>query len=326
MACPMWESSVKSMMNDDELTTAFMQATLGSSLVGYVQDKFATLMNGDGNNGKSVVSHVHAAICGDDFVKVLSKDVLMRPPRGRSSGAAQPHLMDLKGLRFGYIAESDSRDTLDEAQVKQLTGGDNIRARGLFRDNQTISATHKLALLTQYLPEVAGHDKALWNRLCVIPFPVQFVPKPTSANERECVVNLKDRIVADEASGVLAWLVRGCRRWLAQKGAGEWPPAVRAASDQYKQEACVLQRFLDECCDKVEASRFVTLTALYEVFCTWADASNALKWEKSRFDKQMRHLQAKNKSRNNQGITYTGLAIKSERVSVNAGAGEEEEV
>src|SRR5205814_9640648 len=58
---------------------------------------------------------------------------------------------------------------LDEAIIKELTGGDIISARLLYCEFEEFKPIFKLWLATNHLPSIRGTDHAIWRRIRVIP-------------------------------------------------------------------------------------------------------------------------------------------------------------
>ncbi len=77
---------------------------------------------------------------------------------------------------------------------------------------------------TNYKPQVRGKDAAIWNRLKLIEFGVRI---PKREMDKNLLKNLRS-----EASGILAWAVRGCLAW--QENGLQEPPAVRQSVDAWR--------------------------------------------------------------------------------------------
>lgn len=77
-------------------------------------------------------------------------------------------------------------------------------------------------LVTNHKPHANADDYALWKRLILIPFTQAFVDSPRAAHEHQRDAKLAETL-RGEASGILAWLVRGCLEWQRD---GLKPPRV----------------------------------------------------------------------------------------------------
>jgi len=66
-----------------------------------------------------------------------------------------------------------------------------------------------------------------------------------------------------EASGILAWLIRGCLQW-RQYGLNP-PSIVLQATREYKLEEDDLSRFIHDCCDR-RSNANVQAGKLYEAY------------------------------------------------------------
>jgi putative DNA primase/helicase len=79
-------------------------------------------------------------------------------------------------------------------------------------------------------------DDALWRRIHVLPFDVSIAKDQV---DPDLVVKLRA-----ELPGILAWAVRGCRRW--RKVGLKPPERVIAATRRYRKEVDHVRRFLQE--------------------------------------------------------------------------------
>jgi putative DNA primase/helicase len=190
-------------------------------------------------------------------------------------------------------AESGEGKRLDEATVKEITGGDKIAARFLYGEHFEFTPQFKLILVTNHHPRVDGTDDALWRRLRLVPFEQSFVGR----EERDLAA-----ILHRELPGILAWAVQGCLAW-QRDGLGQ-PEAVSKATTEYRQEEDHLGAFLDERCVLEGATEPDKLRDAYADYCRQIGerpvAANVLGKQLSR----------RGISRHKRSGTYRGVRIK----------------
>jgi len=164
-----------------------------------------------------------------------------------------------------------------------------------------------LVLVTNFMPHASADDYALWKRLLLIPFTQSFVddPDPDLAGEHKRDPHLLDQLRA-EAPGILAWLVRGCLAW--QRDGLNPPPAVKAATDEYREEEDAVGQFLAECCLLRPGAR-VDAGDLYSAFDRWARENGQETMGNIAFGKRLARRKGIDKSRNAGGCVYLGLAL-----------------
>jgi len=147
---------------------------------------------------------------------------------------------------------------LDEPLVKELTGGDRLKARYMRQDYWDFTPTHKLWLLTNHKPRIRGTDHGIWRRIRLVPFTVT-IP------DEEQDHGLLDALRA-ELPGILAWGVRGCLAW--QRDGLTAPPAVVAATETYRVESDLVAQFLAERCTLGDGCQ-VRSSDLYGAYTAW---------------------------------------------------------
>jgi putative DNA primase/helicase len=91
-------------------------------------------------------------------------------------GSHPTELADLFGARLVASVEVEDGRRLAESLVKQLTGGDRIKARRMREDFWEFAPTHKVFLAANHKPVVRGTDHAIWRRIKLVPFDV-VIPK-----------------------------------------------------------------------------------------------------------------------------------------------------
>ena len=251
---------------------AFLQRALGYGITGHVGEHIFLMLYGEeGRNGKDTLMTVLHHVLGQ-AAGAVSNDVIIATGKLIAPGAAKPHLCALQGKRLAWASETDRGARFDIGQVKFLTGGGAIPARQLYGRDYAFAPSHLLILLTNHKPHADARDAAFWDRLCLVTFNLRFVDHPAQPNERRRDTTLGKALEA-EASGILAWLLRGCLAW--QQSGLQVPASVRQARQAYREEEDTLGQFLGECCDMIERAS-VKASLLYERYKTWA-AENTLK-------------------------------------------------
>ena len=168
----------------------------------------------------------------------------------------------LQAARFVIAAETDQRRDLNEALVKQLTGGDVVAARFLHREYFEFVPQFKPVLTTNHKPVIRGQDHAIWRRIRLVPFTVTI---PDQAQDKKLPQKLDQ-----ELDGILAWAVRGCIEW--QKEGLNEPEEVRTATAEYKAESDVLAEWIEDCC-AVSSHASAPTSKLYRSYKEWCDES-----------------------------------------------------
>ncbi len=141
--------------------------------------------------------------------------------------------------------------------VKSLTGDDTLNARHPYGRPFQFVPVAKFFLRVNEKPIIRDESHGMWRRVKLVPFTQTFaVDKTLSA------------VLATEASGILAWTVRGCRDW-QRDGLCE-PAVVQAVTEAYRTESDLLAGFLAERC-VVESGGRVGGRELYTAYRSWCD-------------------------------------------------------
>ena len=110
----------------------------------------------------------------------------------------------------------------------------------------------------------------------------------------------------EEASGILAWMVRGCLEW---QNKGLAPPQEVLASSWFSGPENMtgdIDEFLEECCSH-DPHQDCGADRMYNRYKAWADSKNLRALSQQDFSKEMRtHFRKRKKS---QGMVYEGVRI-----------------
>ena len=127
---------------------------MGYSLTGHTKEQVLLLLYGVGANGKSTFLETLRALLADysaitDFTTFLKRD----------SEGARNDLARLVGTRLVSAVEAEAGKPLAEALVKQLTGGDTVTARFLFKEFFDFRPQFKIWLAANHKPGINGSDR-----------------------------------------------------------------------------------------------------------------------------------------------------------------------
>lgn len=269
--CPIWEQFLLDIFAGRHDLIDYVQRAIGYSLTGDTSEQCLQLMHGSGSNGKSTFLEVMQAVFGDygmqaDFTTFLD---------GKSDGPRND-VARLAGARMVRSSEVGEGKRFNESLVKALTGSETIAARFLFSESFEFTPTFKLWFAANHKPVIRGTDFAIWRRVRLIPFTVQFT-------EERKDKHLKQKLLA-ELPGILAWCVAGCRLW-QQRGL-EPPIDVLAATEEYRRESDVIGSFLEDSCE-VAPIYETSATDLYTAYKRWAKESGEYELSQTAFGRRL---------------------------------------
>ena len=153
---------------------------------------------GDGGNGKGVFLNTIASVMADYAVAAAMETFV--------SSSTDKHPTDLamlRGARLVYASETEEGRNWADSRIKQMTGGDRIRARFMRQDFFEYLPQFKLLLIGNHQPNLRNIDDAAKRRFNIVPF----THKPPTPDP-----DLMTKLHA-EWPGILRWLIDGCLAW-----------------------------------------------------------------------------------------------------------------
>jgi putative DNA primase/helicase len=251
--CPRWLAFLEQIMAGDQDLIRFLQKFVGYTLAGDTSEQCLVFEYGSGANGKSTFTETIAAMLGN-YARRTPVETLLERFRDQAS----TDLAALAGARMVIASEIPLGRRLNEGLVKDMTGGDTISARFLYRDSFTFQPCFKLWMYGNHKPKILGTDDGIWRRMRLVPFTITIPPEKQDLKLRQKLL--------DELPGILAWAVEGCLAW-QREGLG-LPAAVREATASYRAESDVLAAFLEEC-TVTETTASVQVGELKRVYDEW---------------------------------------------------------
>ena len=270
-----FEAFLRAVVPDEE-EREFLILWLGYALSGLVTEQYFLFIHGKGANGKSVLAEFIAWLLGEYALRIDTQ-MLMR--QNRSSQAASPDIVNLAGRRLVYCSETTDGQRLDDARVKELTGGDTLQGRELYaRSPVTFSPTHKLLMIGNHTPIVQDDSDGMWRRIKTLLFPSQFQP-----GDKGYDPDILAKLKAD-GPGALNVLLRGFAKF--QKTGIQIPESMTRATQQYRDDQDLFGQWLEDDC-QLDGSSTTSKEDLYRNYKVWSESCGVRPLARQRFSRRL---------------------------------------
>lgn len=295
--CPRWLQFLDEIMDHNRPLIEFLQSATGYSLTGDTGEQIFIICYGKGANGKTVYLETMLNALGPDYAMNTRANTIL--VKDRNNGANND-VARLRGLRFVTVNEIPGRGRLDEAKVKEFTGGDTITARYLFHEDFSFKPEFKLFVRTNHKPVITGVDYGIWRRVRLVPFTVTIPPDKQDPKLQE---KLKD-----EWPGIIRWAVLGCLAW--QDEGLPMPEEVKIATQEYKRDQDTMQPFIEDRCS-VDPGKTVKAGELYTAYKDWAELNGEKAMTNNAFGREMSERGIdKVRTGSDRQLTYLGIALR----------------
>lgn len=272
--CPTFDRYLTDCQDGDQEMVEFLVRLLGYGLLGKKHLHVWAIFYGPrARNGKDTCMNVINHVLGQRMHVRINTQMLVEQKWERSSSQPEPDLMALRGARIAYCSEASSSMKLNQAKLKDMSGGGYVTARGLTdKEMSTWKQSALIIALTNYLFKLNPDDDGFLARTLCVEWPIKFVVNPTKPWERQIDYDMEEKLKA-EASGILARLVRGARDVL-EHGL-RIPEKVLAYTREQMDSFDDIGRFLHECCEIEEPPShgrdYETRIAVSELLaiCNW---------------------------------------------------------
>ena len=264
-----WLHAVERWQPDPEVR-AMLQRAVGTGITGQpIENLFVNV--GTGGNGKSKFFGAITDVLGP-FCVTPHKSLLVAGKHEQHP----THVASIFRARLLIAPETSQDDRLDEELVKNLTGGDMLRARRMREDEWSFAPTHTAFVHSNYKPRIRGVDEGIWRRVRLIPWSVTI---PTEERDDHLAEKLRA-----ESSGVLNWLIEGVldyqRRGLAE------PDSVLQATNAYRHDEDHLGKFISEMLI-IDDTASISASQLREIYESWCNDAGENPWTTQRFGRDL---------------------------------------
>lgn len=273
--CPKFKEFLNWMFSGDQETVEFLQTYFGLCLTGLVV-RAVLILYGEGRNGKSTLVSIISSVLGNRSDNYGASVAFSTFSVGReeSAGGTRADLLPLNGPRLITAAESNkAKVRLDMARLKELTGGDQTVARGLYAPEPTsFYCQGKIVLQTNNLPSISDDSEGAWDRIKLLNCNQQVPPD-------RIIDKFAETLVRDEASGIVNWMKEGVLRYFSRTKQGltglKEPSSVLKATEEYRGSENHMARFVTDECKFFEGSKKhrAVSSELYLRYTQWCSAN-----------------------------------------------------
>lgn len=259
-----WLDYLQGVVGGGQEVIDYLQMALGYSMTGHTREEVLFYLYGPSRSGKGTFAETIQRL----MPKPLSAMVDFNSFTAKREGdVSNFDLAPLKPARLIFASESNRSQSLNPSKIKQLTGGDYIRACFKHKDFFEYRPQFKIWMMSNWPVNGDPEDDALWGRVRVIEFPNSFLGKEDKGK--------KDRLGDPEIlQGVLYWLVQGAMKWYALGSAGlPTPASVASTTNAQRDELDYVQQWLDECCDDDEEG-WISNEEVMKSYSAWCDENN----------------------------------------------------
>ena len=250
---------------EEEIRTYFL-TYLSSCLQGHNAEEKFRIWTGCGSNGKSKILELFVHSLGMYSIKF---PITMLTGKRAASNACTPEIVQSKGKRFGYLEEPSEGERINIGLLKEFTGGDKIKARGLHKDPIEFKPQFKLALLCNEMPEGPPNDTGAWRRIEVVEFKSRFCENPKENNEFMIDKHLSEKM-KDWKELFIALLIDVYYVEYKKKGI-KVPNEIIKFTLEYQKECDLYTDFIHENLEDTKnlSDDTIDITHLYDEFKVW---------------------------------------------------------
>ena len=165
----------------------YVMTLFASFLNGNIREEKFHVWTGSGSNGKSKIVDLFERSFGDYCVKF---PITLLTQKRAASNAATSELARAKGKRFAALQEPSEDEKLNIGLMKELSGGDKIMARFIYREPIEFKPQFKMILACNHLPLIPSDDGGTWRRIRVVEFTSKFCEHPDPNNPYEFAMDM----------------------------------------------------------------------------------------------------------------------------------------
>ena len=235
---------------------------------GAIQQSFNYYI-GDGSNGKSQLIDLMSLVMGDYKGSV---PLTLLTEKRAGVGGTSSEVLNLKGKRFAVLQEPSKGQTINEGVMKELTGGDVITARGLYKDAVDFKPMFSLAICANVFMNINSNDNGVWRRIKVVNFDSKFVDKDVCEEDHRY---LKDKTLSSKfevwKEYVLFMLIQKAFETQGVVNEEDYPH-IMEATNRYKKSQNKVGQFIEDMiipCTESDNKELISKNLISKTFTSW---------------------------------------------------------
>jgi putative DNA primase/helicase len=246
--CPLFDKYLLEVITDEK-SRMVLQEFAGYIFTNMNLEKML-MLTGSGANGKSVFFNIICALVGIANLLTYSMGLF----------AHEYNRAKLTNVILNYSSEKGTELNVDI--FKALVSGEPLQAREPYGKPFTLHNKVRFINNTNELPKETEHTDAYFRRYLIVPFDV-------TITEEHQDIDLADKIIANELSGVFNWVLLGLNRLIILKKFTSCEKSAKALND-FRRQSDSVALFVDELNYVQSPNDSETLAELYtkyKAFC-----------------------------------------------------------
>tara|TARA_B110000259_G_scaffold186257_1_gene237043 strand:+ start:2336 stop:4939 length:2604 start_codon:yes stop_codon:yes gene_type:complete len=242
----------------------YLLKLFASFLSGNIKDEKFHIFTGTGANGKSKIIELFQNSFGDYCGQF---NVTLLTQKRVKSNETNSELAQAKGKRFMVLQEPCEDEKINTGFMKELTGGDKIIARGLYKDPMEFKPQFSIVLTCNHLPNVPSDDGGTWRRLRVVQYGSKFIENPNPDNQNEFKIDTELSLKFDGwKENFMTILIDYYKKYM-NEGIYE-PEEVLICTKEYQKDNDIMKNYIDERISR-NSNSFLSQNELYSDFKYW---------------------------------------------------------
>ncbi len=245
----------------------YMITLMSSFLEGHNADESFHFWTGSGGNGKSKINQLLVEAMGAYSCKFPI--TLFTAKRG-ASNSVSPEVIESKGKRYAYCEEPDEGERINVGLMKEYTGGDKIKGRGLWSNFQEIKPQFKMILFCNDMPKLPPDDNGTWRRVKALEFKSSFVNNPKNENEFRIDKYLGNKLPLWSETFMALLVHTYFNVYKKTEGGLIIPPSVLKFTSEYQKDMDINVDFITSKLIKTDKKTDkISLQSLHDEFRAW---------------------------------------------------------
>jgi len=244
---------------------------LASTLLGNNENQTFNIYIGTGANGKSKLIDLMSKVLGEYKGTV---PITLITQKRNSIGGTSSEIHQLIGVRYAVMQEPSNGDKINEGIMKEITGGDPIQCRALFKESVTFIPQFKLVVGTNCFPDMEARDDGTWRRVRAVEYKAKFTKNPYNDPQfpkEEYPYQYMIDTKIDEKFEIWAPVMLSMLVEIAYKTQGKVKDcnAVMKKSEEYRKEQDVFLEFTSNCIQTSVSGEKLKISIVKDCFKNW---------------------------------------------------------